>query len=138
MSAFVVSKTHIAALSNYYVRKSGRQFSLRERIDLANMLMAENVKSVNARYDHDEEPETFEADEIINGPSYDAVTILKAAQCYSYQSCEHDGWMTSEAHDVIEFIKSMAISALPGYDEAPWEIEDPVLMNIRQRQELVK
>ena len=48
------------------------------------------------------------------------VEIFSATDCYEYQSCEHPGWHTSNAHDFIQQLRSYAWHLLPGYDEAPW------------------
>jgi hypothetical protein len=56
---------------------------------------------------------------------------LKAISCYEYQSCEHPGWRKSEAHAFCEALRDMAIGCLPGYDDAPWEINDAQVFNTR-------
>jgi len=52
------------------------------------------------------------------------VAVLKACSCYEYQSCEHPGWETSEAKRLIDSITQAAIAALPGYQDAAWEITE--------------
>ena len=86
-------------------------------------LLAENRASVNHRYNEDE----FEAPYTLTryaGP-FNPVAIIKAIHCYRYQSCEHPGWKASEAHDLCEALESRMIHELPGYDAAPWEVNDP-------------
>jgi hypothetical protein len=53
----------------------------------------------------------------------DPVQVLKAIAFYTYQSCEHPGWATSEARDLCDQIRDAVIRTLPGYDAAPWGIE---------------
>lgn len=53
----------------------------------------------------------------------DPVVTLKSIACYSYQSCEHDGWETSRAKELCDRLRDGAISALPGYEQAPWGID---------------
>lgn len=48
------------------------------------------------------------------------VTAIKAAKCYAYQACEHEGWETSAAKRFIDDLIEICIHALPGYEEAPW------------------
>jgi hypothetical protein len=51
--------------------------------------------------------------------------VLKAIDCYRYQSCEHPGWASSEAQQFCLALQALAINHLPGYDQAPWDITDP-------------
>lgn len=135
MSAFVVTPEHIA----YLVRAAvvyGRQGWIDyagEKVDgmnadaVASALMAENVASVNHRYSHHdgrEEPEPVHVG-MMSGRGPVAVQVLKAIDCYVYQSCEHDGWKTSAAKDFCDRLRSAAISRLDGYEDADWEIVAP-------------
>ncbi len=52
----------------------------------------------------------------------DPIQVIKACDCYDYQACETDEYERSMAADYIRQIRSMAISDLPGWDEAHWEI----------------
>ena len=56
---------------------------------------------------------------------YSAVEVIKACDCFVYQSCEHPGWGKSLAKLIVHAIRERAISELPGYQEADWGIEDP-------------
>jgi len=87
------------------------------------MLLAENRRSVDHRYDEQdwEQPYLFTA---VPGTP-DPVVVLKAIDCYRYQSCEHPGWASSEAQQFCLALQALAISHLPGYDRAPWDITDP-------------
>ena len=51
------------------------------------------------------------------------IDVIKACHCQEYQSCEHDGWETSTAKAIVDAIEGAASRALPGYDDAPWEIK---------------
>jgi len=51
-----------------------------------------------------------------------AVAVLKAIQCYEYQSCEAASWEKSNAKAFCEALRGEIIMDLPGYDDAPWEI----------------
>lgn len=86
-------------------------------------LLAENRRSVNHRYAEDEieAPYTFTR---IRGALH-PVAILKALDCYEYQSCEHPEWPASEAYDFCQALRSRMIHELPGYHDAAWEINDP-------------
>jgi len=88
------------------------------------MLWAENRRSVNHRYAEDEweEPYTFRR---LPG-QVDPVLVLKAINCYEYQSCEHPEWMRSEAHEFCQVLRDKMVRQLPGYDDAPgWDVSDP-------------
>ena len=83
---------------------------------LGRMLLRENIASVAYRYPDD----TF--DELPG--SFSVVEVLKAIDCYEYQSCEHPQWKHSEAHAFCAALRRRLIGTLPGYDEAPWGIDD--------------
>jgi len=50
------------------------------------------------------------------------VEALKALAGYSYQSCERPDWYESEACRFVQRMTAWLLEALPGYDDAPWEI----------------
>ena len=84
------------------------------------MLHAENVLSVDHRYDeqNDEEPYVHDHREFPKTP----VEALKLLACYEYQTCEHEGWKQSEAFAFCSALRRALIDALPGYDAAPWDV----------------
>ncbi len=99
------------------------------------MLWAENVASVQARY-----PDTIDSGEYpgrigftlhdvadytwpMRTPRLTAAEGLKALDGYEYQSCEHDGWHTSEAYRFCEALRRVLVGHVPGYSEADtWAI----------------
>jgi hypothetical protein len=64
------------------------------------------------------------ADPLGGTRAIDPVQILKAISCYEYQSCEHPDWEKSEASVFCDVLRRRAISNLPGYDVAPWEVRE--------------
>lgn len=86
------------------------------------MLMAENRRSVDFRYDESELEEFYTFHELPGSP--DPVMVLGAISCYEYQACEHPDWTTSEAHHFCEALRDLMIRRLPGYDQGPWHITD--------------
>lgn len=46
--------------------------------------------------------------------------VFKAINCLDYQSCEHDGWQTSEAYKFLETLRDSACRKVDGYEAAPW------------------
>lgn len=148
MSAFMVGKTHIDAMLTaglFFAQprgnlrwwfpkldpKKGYINQERNRRELTHetagrvgaMLLAENRRSVNYRYEEDEIEEPYLFTELRGTP--DAIITLKAVACYEYQSCEHAEWEESEAYQFCESLRRVAINKLPGYEKAPWEISDP-------------
>lgn len=104
------------------------------------MLWSENARSVSYRYDdesYDTIPGPCDFDELALAgyryeggrlspsplhPQVDPVAVLKACDGYEYQSCEHPGWESSEAHAFLDALRRRMIHALPGYDEADWSV----------------
>jgi hypothetical protein len=115
-------------MQSYYHHAEGRRCELTHlnRAEVCAMLAQENTRSLEARYT------PAQAGASVGGfprhPSkalnLSAVAILKALDCYEYQSCEHDGWRDSEAFAFCEALRGTLISKLPGYDGAEtWGIE---------------
>jgi len=50
--------------------------------------------------------------------------VLKAIACYAYQSSDWEDWERSRASAFCETLRFKLIGILPGYDAAPWGIED--------------
>jgi hypothetical protein len=85
------------------------------------MLMTENRLSVNHRYDENEIEAPYVFDSLPG--QVDPVVVLKAIDCYEYQTCEHPEWHKSEAYAFCQALRDKMIHHLPGYDEADaWEI----------------
>lgn len=131
MSAFIVSNTQINALVRYASRNDIRAYYsnpsrvLRvagEEQEAAEMLLAANYTSVNYRYKENELPR--EIVYRIDAPMLTAMQAIKLAQCLEYQSCEFPEWEDSAACALLEAIVSYAVRRLPGYDEAPYTIDD--------------
>ncbi|MCX6021872.1 MAG: hypothetical protein NTZ05_09110 [Chloroflexi bacterium] len=115
---------------NSYVAGNWEQL----RLDLNNadaigqMLWDENRKSVTRRYQP--RPALAEALAAAEEPYHyrrptkepTIAGALKAIRCLEYQSCEHPEWEQSAAHAFCENLRLRLIEALPGYDDAAWEI----------------
>jgi hypothetical protein len=158
MSAFVVSHSHIHLLVHtamygppdarrtwhtfsYYHRtpnepagNSGTQHTIRpgdlDAADqLGQLLLSENVKSVNYRYPSDHGlPSDGDYSTLYRfgtSPRVSAIDVLVALDGYEYQSCEHPGWRTSEAHSFTDALRRAVIGHLPGYYESNcWAIRE--------------
>ena len=147
MSAYIVDREHIlylvtAAVSpNLEPHRTFRWFyngrwqelswgDNERAADVANILWRENIASVSARYPNESSAtlpgpryENFviePADFPVSFETIDPVQVIKACDCYEYQSCEHDAWHKSEAHAFVSTVRSAAWHALPGYQNAAW------------------
>jgi hypothetical protein len=86
------------------------------------MLVAENQRSVNFRYDEEKMEDLYEY-EPYRG-KLTPVQVLKAIACFDYQACETPDWDESEAKAFCNALMHRMIVELPGYDEAKWEIQE--------------
>lgn len=134
MSAWIVDKRHIdvlvAAAEQLEISLKPFGFSAsapgKLRDELGAMLWAENHASVNARYREDTEtpPYSFEP---VRVEALSFAVVMKAIGCYCYQSCEHDGWETSNARAFCQAlgcsVAESYASKMPEYTAAPWGIE---------------
>lgn len=134
MSAWLCSATHVAAIVAFYARDRYCSWTWLRMPDarpegVATMLHQENVRSVFGRYGDSASdfgpPHEFSAREIERAPVLTPVEVLKAVGCLRYQSCEHEEWEGSNAERFLRAVEASAIAALPGYDAAPWGIDDP-------------
>jgi hypothetical protein len=140
MSAFVVSKAHIDTLVSAAVlwhrlggiKYNGEEIHHNNATEVGAGLLAENITSVAYRYQESDLsnlpgpiptpcPESYRFQIRLLGPQ-DTVKVLKAIDCYEYQSCEHPEWAGSAAWLFCETLRRVAIGHLPGYDHAAWEV----------------
>lgn len=134
MSAFMCSDRHLTALAAYALRNglSGlpeaalpdypSAVMVRSAIkQTLGVLARENAESLDARYPGDKSRDVSAVDPLaVPDGTFDLLTIIKACHCYAYQACEHTGWETSRAKQIVDRIEAHAVRALPGYDAAPW------------------
>jgi hypothetical protein len=129
MSCFIVNPNHVSALVRWACRNGVSVYHSNpsRRLDIAgneketcDILLTENVKSFNYRYD-----ETVEEQMVYDAfaTSLRPIDVIKACHCLEYQSCEHPQWESSTAKAIVTAIEGAATRALPGYDDAPWEIK---------------
>lgn len=128
MSAFICGDATFKVLALYHT--SQPSLDLRAATGTARLLYAENLESVLYRYKTDKrenyaKPEELDAVTFADNGKLarylrDPIAMIKIAQCYAYQSCEHDGWATSRARQIADDVVARALRKLPGYDEAPW------------------
>lgn len=94
--------------------------------DMGRMLLGTNLTSLMDRY---RDSLTFDEMEAPSRYTYkrwtgpmSPVQTIKAVTCFQYQSNEYDGWKDSLAKSLTDLLTSEAISALPGYEAAAWEV----------------
>ena len=133
MSAFIVTDATISGMlqattirnsgsSYYYWRDKPHYFNghTQENIQaIGQKLVDENYRSINYRYTENVKPHEYVHKEV-NDRS--AIEIIKLCNCYRYQTCETDDWEQTEAHAIFDTLRENAISNLPGYDEATWDL----------------
>lgn len=138
MSAYQVTDLHINALvtwaitrpgdsmgTNYFWEGAGRYINKGTAPRIASVLFAQNVRSVNARYQDSDPAHGFKFAPALGLLSYlSAVQIIKACHCLEYQSCETDDYESTEACAILRGIVKRACAALPGYDAALWGMPD--------------
>lgn len=130
MSAFLVSARHIAALVDASINIRAKYHGLTDSAEdtkrdrMLKTLATENARSVNSRYpDAQAAVSEFPAFDLHALTRFGIVALLKAIDCYEYQSNEHAGWYDSEAKRFCVELQHSLIQELPGYDDAPWGIE---------------
>ena len=119
-----------------YQHETLERLDFKQAVRVAQMLWDENIKSVKARYpgSGDDLPGPIGEDFKITKRDFskaafrkfDPVQVLKACDCYVYQSCEHNGWLDSEARAFIDVLIHRTIGHLQGYEDAIWGAPKPM------------
>jgi hypothetical protein len=110
MSAFIVSKRHVAALVRFYVSSLyGKNADASSSLEMCRVLMRQNVRSVNERYNERGKSESFKQSDFDSAPILSPDQCLKACGCLEYQSCETDDWKTTRAYDLLQLIRAEAM-----------------------------
>jgi hypothetical protein len=141
MSAFQCTLTHLGAIVGTYIgTRSYRQYQFdnyagygfgSEGELLISILDKANVRSLDARYPNDSNytlsPDSATANKLLNYFECNPLTpgeMFKAINCLEYQSCEFDGWLESDAYNLLRIIRNSTQERVRGYEDAPWGIED--------------
>lgn len=114
MSAFVCTDKHIATLVigiNLLRYRPLPQETLQEH---ANLLMRENIRSVNYRYNERTKfaPVKFEVDPAVVAAMYTAADLNQLARCLDYQSCERPDWERSKAYALLNEMRVIALEQM--------------------------
>lgn len=136
MSAWLVTNHHVNALAAF---AADQALTNRPADVVALELWTENRSSLRHRY-ADADTCWTELPQLERVFTFDDVTlpslwhVLKGAQCYAYQACEHPGWQRSVSHELVTRIEARAremlglgryddVSRHHGYEDAPWGLE---------------
>lgn len=135
MSAFLLDYAHINALVTFCTTSRDWKFWAYKEYgglpdwdfeqQMGQLLIRENVRSLQARYSDYmavEEGQAYVCDYQFKPKQLSAVELLKACDCYDYQSCETDDYHSTTAAKLVDRIRKSAIGNLPGYEAAPWSI----------------
>ena len=139
MSAFVVSNFHIVYMLSSYDYSHTRGIinircennrdisfnlsSLEGFEEAANILLSQNYRSVDCRYD---QSSFVPKVSWLRIPMYktEPIQALCACDCYDYQACETPDYQDTLACRIISRIRQCNIRRLPGYDKAQWGLVD--------------
>lgn len=115
MSAFIVDKEHIDVLVNAMAQYGVTDGVTGQRSyrDLGQLLWSENVRSVDHRYASANVRRRYTL-RTTEG-SLNPLAVLKAIDCYEYQSCEHPNWPHSETYSWIAMLRDAIYAAHPKY-----------------------
>ena len=137
MSAFIVSKKHIASIVGFYQGSYyDTNFNGNDGVKMANRLMRKNVESVQFRYRNEPIKDLPGVIDELSDNQIPEITLkdiawlkplkpvecLKAVNCLCYQSCELPDLYETEEYKFLQKVKAVAVNRLPGYEEAAWHI----------------
>ncbi len=99
---------------------------------LGALLIAENLRSIHARY-----PDTPDSHDDVPGPTNvywgrpysfplhtERVTVaegLRAISCYEYQACESDDWRQTEAHSFCQGLREALCGVIEDTAKRGWD-----------------
>lgn len=121
MSAWLCEEEHIYEMAHYFVAKCQQYTSREEKLTIVQVaieLWAANNRSLNARYGagHVTMKVLSHYHPIVKNPFH----MAKLVDCFSYQSCEYDGWEKSRAYKMCESMHYNLLSHNADYEAAPW------------------
>ena len=137
MSCFIVSDYHVSALVAWAIRH-GLDLDVSPDA-VAHELASANRAAFNERYGgrYQMEFEPFAGLDRSAGAELQPVAIVKACDCLEYQASDWSSWEGSDASVYLDAIRRAAVTladpsgvatsgrALPGYDAAPWALDEP-------------
>ena len=141
MSAYIVDDAHIDVLvdlADQYQRAIPPRYHGSFRLnfnglttndftnnELGQMLVDENYKSYNSRY-NDEGSDTYRYRR--TGKTFSHSQALMTIRGYEYQACEHPDWQKSTAYWFCQALKRLVVAiAVPEQDHDEWAWTDEKL-----------
>lgn len=132
MSAFELNPAHFAAIVSAWIRLGshwtldGRRLRTDDAADWQRAMAAlwtANVASVSHRYNEPlPHPGFAPTYKDRAAPRVDGAALLKALDCYEYQSGELPAYEGSDVQRAVEGIRRATIRRLAGYDGAAWAL----------------
>lgn len=140
MSAYIVSNETITAIVQGLQRKefsssltdpeTMQQYNARTNPQMVGqILLNQNYKSVNYRYNEDAKPRkftmTYRVDEKGYRDDYTLAEIYGSIRCYTYQACENPEWHDSEIDYTLRALKDDLAEKMAEKlgEEMPWGIK---------------
>jgi len=133
MSAYQVSDEHINAIVTALATANIIEKDDREPI--ARLLLKENIKSVNYRYNMGKNIDAIVFHLKFKSKKLSLYNVYKLVGCYEYQSCEHPTWEQSKAKSLCDSLNEYILANnkkgyktndimvySPEYDKAKWSI----------------
>ena len=138
MSAWVLPDEHINVIVSYFTKRNtfdGLWLELEGQYQylnkdtapkLAQILYAENIRSINSRYNEETSNEYMGYEYIPQARDvYSVPEIAQALSSYDYQSCETEDYHESEAAKIINLMRKQLLNELVDAEEGidTWRID---------------
>jgi hypothetical protein len=94
------------------------------RQSIAELLRAENTRSVNARYRSEDAPESIV---FMAAESISPVEIVKLCHYFDYQACETDDYHETRAAKIVEAIRMVAVDGVLVEQDRTASLGRPIL-----------
>lgn len=108
MSAFIVSDNTINAVLGFADKYDLDDFDCSDLSALGQLLVDENYRSVNYRYDESDTPHTF----VYARYTVPTLTALQHLACIEYQLCEPKDWETTRAFRLCARLRKNMVDRL--------------------------
>lgn len=108
-----------------------RQLTAASADAVGQMLLDQNIASVNAAYSDDDL--AIYSHQRPRNIHRQPVEILKAITAYRYQASETSNWPDSEAFHFAVVLEAATIERLPGWEDAAWAIGRDTQTLVEQR-----
>lgn len=107
MSAFICTDRHINLLVQFAVEYGVIRPGFAQ--SAAEILLKENIRSVNHRYRKQTPARPIEYAEDPEFEQFSAYDCVNLCECYGYQAGEHPDWEEAGAHRLIQTLRATAL-----------------------------